>query len=237
VRLFVSDDLTEATFRGSITNQENGVISSEQDAGILIESGLIFEGQIINDGTIVGNRFAIDANDALGSVDVTNRGLLVGTVRLGQGNDRFVQLSSVAAIVQGGAGNDLLDASLGAGANILLGGRGDDTLIAGSGDRLFGGIGNDVIITQGSNNILTGNGGNDRFAIVNGAIPDAVNTITDFRIGVDQISIGGIGATLTDLTFTQLGGNTLISFSNSDLAVLLGVNATSLAASNSFIFS
>ena len=107
IRLFVGSGLPEATFSGAITNQRSGVIASEQDAGILIESGVIFDGQITNRGTIAGgNGFAIDAEGALGTVNILNQGTLEGEVRLGAGSDRFVQRSQDGVVVTGGLGND-----------------------------------------------------------------------------------------------------------------------------------
>ncbi|MGJ3247362.1 MAG: spondin domain-containing protein [Elainellaceae cyanobacterium] len=141
VRLFVGSGLTEATFTGTITNESSGAIASEQQAGILIESGVIFDGQITNRGIISGgNGFAIDADRALGSVDILNQGTLDGEVRLGAGGDRFVQQSRNGVVVTGGLGDDG-----------ITGGRGIDTvryddldvgvsvdLVAGSAERETG---------------------------------------------------------------------------------------------------
>ena len=115
VRLFVGSGLHEATFNGSIENQANGVIASEEVAGILIEAGVIFDGEIINDGLIVGgNGIAIDAAGALGAVEVINNGELIGDVLLGQGDDTFTQSSAgETAIVEGGAGSDIFSVQAG----------------------------------------------------------------------------------------------------------------------------
>lgn len=118
VRLFVGSGLDTATFSGTIENNRGGVIASETDAGLLIESGVVFDGQITNRGVIAGgNGFAIDANGALGSVEVTNRGTLDGEVRLGAGSDRFTQSGRAGVTVTGGLGNDT-----------IVGGRGTDTV-------------------------------------------------------------------------------------------------------------
>ena len=116
VRLFLGAGLTEASFSGNITN--DGTIASEQQAGILIESDITFSGQITNRGAISGgNGLAIDADGALGSVDVLNEGALNGDVRLGAGDDRFVQAAGGNVVVIGGIGSDE-----------IVGGSGIDTV-------------------------------------------------------------------------------------------------------------
>ncbi|MDJ0708549.1 MAG: spondin domain-containing protein [Leptolyngbyaceae cyanobacterium MO_188.B28] len=149
VRLFVGSGLSEATFTGDITNQGSGVIASEQQAGVLIESGVIFNGQITNRGVISGgNGFAIDADGALGSVNILNQGVLEGEVRLGSGDDRFIQSSQDGVVVTGGLGDD-----------DIRGGRGDDTL--------EGGAGNDFIAGGGGVDTLDGGEGVDTNSFFN----------------------------------------------------------------------
>ena len=105
IRLFVGDDLEEATFTGEINN--NGTVASETEAGISIEEGVIFDGQIVNNGTVSGgNGLAIDATGAGGQVNVENNATLDGGVILGDGDDIFVQNSSEGVEVTGGLGDD-----------------------------------------------------------------------------------------------------------------------------------
>jgi len=118
LRLFVGTGLTESSFNGNITNGSEGVISSEEDAGILIEEGIDFSGQITNNGTISGgNGLAINAAGASGSIGLLNNGTLEGDVVLGEGNDVFQNESS----------EDLN----------ITGGDGDDTITGGSGENIF----------------------------------------------------------------------------------------------------
>ncbi len=126
--------------------------------------------------------------------------------------------------VNGGKGNDILDASQGRGGNRLSGGDGDDIFFAGGNDRLTGGKGNDRFFTiEKGGNTISGGAGKDQFWIVNAELPEEVNTITDFETGVDVIGIAGTGLSFEDITFNVDGGNTLINLLNQDVAVLLGM--------------
>ncbi|MGB3636152.1 MAG: CHRD domain-containing protein [Rivularia sp. (in: cyanobacteria)] len=121
----------------------------------------------------------------------------------------------------GGDGNDIIDASNGKGYNLLDGGNGNDKLFAASYDELRGGNGDDLISINGSNNVLYGGSGADKFGILDDRLPDGVaveysdsaksllspnlsfpelmdaqNTIADFEIGRDKIVINGVFDTL-----------------------------------------
>ena len=127
IRLFVGSGLTESTFSGNIINQAGDVIDSETEAGILIEEGIIFNGEIVNYGTISGgNGFAIAAAGANGQIIIENNGSLHGAVQLGEGDDIFVQNSSENVQVFAGGGNDTLVG--GDGIDTLDGGEGIDTI-------------------------------------------------------------------------------------------------------------
>ena len=204
IRLFVGSGLTEATFDGDITNALGGVIASEQQAGILIEAGVVFDGLITNSGTISGgNGFAIDADGALGSIDILNEGTLHGEVRLGSGNDRFLQLSTDSVVVRGGLGDDE-----------ITGGSGDDLLIGGGDDDLLtGGLGIDTFQFEG-------NSGDD--------------VITDFSISDDILDLNSIFDNLNDVlgATSQVGNDTLIDLGNDNSVLLVGVEANTLTSNN-----
>ncbi|MEO1005607.1 MAG: calcium-binding protein [Cyanobacteria bacterium J06638_38] len=173
VRLFLGSGLDAATFTGDITNNSNGVITSETDAGILIEDNITFNGEITNEGTIIGgNGLAIDASSALGDVDLENRGILEGDVLLGDGNDTLINNSHQALNINAGGGNDTLTG--GSGVNVysfaLESGQdtitdfqaGQDVLSLGayfeSVDEVFGSTtqdGHDALIDLGNDNSIT----------------------------------------------------------------------------------
>ncbi len=208
IRLFVGSGLTEATFNGDITNALGGVIASEQQAGILIEAGVIFDGLITNSGTISGgNGFAIDAEGALGSLDILNEGTLHGEVRLGSGNDRFLQISTDGVVVSGGLGDDE-----------ITGGSGDDLLNGGGDDDLLtGGLGIDTFQFEG-------NTGHD--------------IVADFSISDDILDLNSIFDSLPDVlgASSQVGNDTLIDLGNDSSVLLIGIDVNALT-SNNFIFA
>ena len=77
--------------------------------------------------------------------------------------------------------NDLIDASTGDGGNRIYASSGDDTLILGESDRVFGGAGDDrFFVISGGDNTMTGGEGADQFWIASAEIPESVNIITDF---------------------------------------------------------
>jgi hypothetical protein len=126
----------------------------------------------------------------------------------GSGNDRL----------DGGAGNDMIRG--GSGDDVIIAGDGDDSIVAGSGDDVIeGGAGDDVIRTgSGSDTVvLAGDFGND--------------VIADFRPGTDVLDLTAFtGITALDqLTFTEEGGNTIITAAGlSGSITVQGVGAVEL---------
>ncbi|MBD2629246.1 alkaline phosphatase [Trichormus variabilis] len=134
----------------------------------------------------------------------------------------------------GSSGNDEFSAVDGQGENRMSGGAGNDTFYLGNGDRALGGDGNDQFyVVEGGVNLLSGGGGADQFWILNGDLPSAANTVADFEIGTDVLGIAaqGAGFDFADLT---LSGNS-IAVGSTTIAILTGVNTTSLTAAN-FVF-
>lgn len=131
LRLFVGSGLEASTFTGDITNETSGVIASEEDAGILIEEGITFNGQINNSGLISGgNGLAINAAGALGDISLINGidGELEGAVVLGEGNDTLVNNSSDDLNITGGGGNDILTGGEGVNTYNFALSSGEDTI-------------------------------------------------------------------------------------------------------------
>jgi beta-glucanase (GH16 family) len=145
-----------------------------------------------------------------------------------KGEDTIVGHSQTGDWLSGGQGNDLIDASVSTGANIVNGNLGDDTVIGGSGpDSLRGGQGDDVIHAGAGNawlsgdlgnNTLSGGQGQDTFR--GGPGHDVVN---DWHAG-DKVEV------VSGLTWTasQVKGDVHISFSNGGEMDLIDVQLSTL---------
>ncbi|NJO45927.1 MAG: calcium-binding protein [Oscillatoriales cyanobacterium RM2_1_1] len=107
----------------------------------------------------------------------------------------------------------------------LCGDSGNDSLYGGQGsDTLFGGGGEDWLFGDQGDGLISGGEGLDRFVLfANGG----TDTITDFQINLDLIVLGG-GLTFDQLTLTQDGTSTIISAGGQNLAILTGVQSSSL---------
>ncbi len=197
VRLFLGSGLTEATFTGDIINERRGLIASEEEAGILIESGVVFDGEIVNDGTIEGgNGLAIDAAGALGDINVINNGTLLGDVSLGDGNDTFIQNSRQGVNVNGFDGDDLL--ASGRGNDLFTGGLGADTF-------RFG--------TNSGQDIITD------FEVI-----DTLDVSAIFDDIAQIFGAGGAATQVGDNTVIDFGGNDFVTLENFEVANLSANN-------------
>lgn len=130
-------------------------------------------------------------------------------------------------LVFAGAGDDQLLATGSGGSNTIFAGSGNDVAVLGQGDTYFGDAGDDRFFAQiGGNNILTGGAGADQFWISTAELPEAANVITDFTSGEDVLA--GIGASFDGLVISQSGADTAIAFGETELAILKGIDATTL---------
>jgi len=131
----------------------------------------------------------------------------------------------LAKTIYGGAGNDRIDGS--SGHDALYGDDGDDHITAGTGhDTLEGGTGNDILRGDG-----VGGTGVDTYSYLFDDLTDGTEFYTD-RIrdfsSVDVLELTALDVEISDVAFTDVGNNTVLSVDINgtayDLARLDGVN-------------
>ena len=155
-------------------------------------------------------------------------------INSGDGNDRIRTLAGTN-LVLAGAGNDRVDG--GNSGDTLYGGTGDDLLRGANGlDQLYGEAGNDRLVGAAGNDKLWGGAGND--TLIGGAGRDTykvffnqgTDRVEGFKVGADKLDLGGaIG--FEQVSVSQQGSDTLITFQKETLAVLSGVAANTITAS------
>ena len=155
------------------------------------------------------------------------------TPKFGTVDRDTIEVEDSNELIFTGDADDLIDAIGSNGGNRIYAGSGNDTTILGTGDRVVGAEGDDLFFTtSGGNNTITGGEGADRFWIATAETPDAANTITDFALGEDILGIAGLGISFEDIDLAKIENNTLISANGLDLAILQGMDANNLSASN-----
>jgi len=143
-------------------------------------------------------------------------------------------------VITGGSGNDVIYADGGNG-NRLSGNAGDDDFIIGSsGNRALGGAGNDIFtINEGAGtNYLNGGAGYDQFWLVSGPgeseRPAAKQFVMDFTAGEDKVGLRGVS--FSALSFTQVGGDTLLKVNGTEVGHFMNVGASILNNQTNFLF-
>ena len=128
--------------------------------------------------------------------------------------------------IEGGAGNDVVHG--GSGHDRILGGDGNDTLGGGSGaDTVYGGAGNDLISGEDGDDVLIEGSGSDTLSGGTGADlfvmerDGAVDTITDFQLGIDRIDLSAWGPihSLAALTITATATGARVTYGNEMLEI------------------
>jgi serralysin len=187
-----------------------------------------------------GNGQGVIGNSSANVFDFSGLSSVSGLlyVDAGSGNDT-VTGSNFADDLRGGSGNDTLN-----------GGDGNDALAGGSGnDTLNGGANDDTITGGAGRDTMTGGAGADTFIFTatSESPSSARDTIMDFVAGTDKIDLHAIDANTASgaagnqdffffgsspiavahqVTFTQAGGNTIVSAdtngnSTADIVIVL----------------
>ena len=186
--------LNDGTIRGS-SNVAIEVTTIRSDATFgLVNAGLVT-------AAVAGR--AISVTGAAATIE--NHGMIIGSVVLSSGNDRYLGAAGVlSGTVFGGVGNDLLVGGWseekfyggigndsirgGGGSDEIVGVNGDDVLRGGGdADVLRGDAGNDVLRGDGDDDMLQGGDGNDD--LFGGADDDLIQG----DAGSDDLT-GGAGA-------------------------------------------
>ncbi|MBE9043159.1 choice-of-anchor I family protein [Pleurocapsales cyanobacterium LEGE 10410] len=110
---------------------------------------------------------------------------------------------------------------------------GDSESNAGEGneDAMTGAV-NQIFATSDEDDLISGSEGIDQFWIADSEYPESAKTITNFSSGEDLIGIAGFGIGFEDLSLVQQEYDTLIGAGDQELAILKGVDSTSLSADN-----
>lgn len=131
--------------------------------------------------------------------------------------------NAVGNEIRGKGGNDTIFGRKG--GDLLLGGLGRDRLDGDRGnDELWGGLGKDKLI---------GDAGNDTFGFDLSGPPPGVDIVLDFTDGSDSIRVlDDTLLTFADITVTSKAAGTLLSSGGVDFALLKGVAASDIDASD-----
>ncbi|WP_396111585.1 choice-of-anchor I domain-containing protein [Cyanobium sp. L1E-Cus] len=170
-------------------------------------------------------------------VDIESLSGSANAIFTGSGTDTI--FAGSRDVITGGSGNDLIYADGGNG-NRLSGNAGDDDFIIGSsGNRALGGAGNDLFtINEGAGtNYLNGGAGYDQFWLVSGAsdMPAAKQFVMDFTAGEDKVGLRGVA--FSALSFTQVGGDTLLKMNGTEVGHFTNVSSSVLNNQINFLLA
>jgi hypothetical protein len=196
-----------------VSNAVNGSVTFS-DGNVIFTPSTNFTGNASFDYSI---------SDVQGGTSSANVSVAVGGTQIGGSGDDTLTGTEGNDLLNGRRGNDTLTGN--AGNDTLIGGNGKDFLLGSAGDDLLdGGNGTDTLRGGLGNDTLTGGNRQDIFVFADG---EGIDTINDFELGTDKIGLTE-GLTFGNLSFA---GNEILLGSDV-LAVLTGVNTTTLTASN-----
>lgn len=137
--------------------------------------------------------------------------VLTNVLLTGVGTDTLESIET--ASLQGGAGNNRLDAAQFSGSVTLDGAAGNDALVGGSAnDSLIGGAGNDSLMGNGGDDVLEGGAGNDslngvdgddRFVFSGSGVLGTDTIAVGDNLGVNTLDFSALGVGITRLDLGQ----------------------------------
>jgi len=161
-----------------------------------------------------------------------------GDNKIFTGSGADVIYAGTRDVITGGSGNDWIDATGGNGNRLSGNGGDDDFIIGSSGNRALGGEGNDRfdILEGAGTNYLNGGAGSDKFYLISapGEKPAAKQFVMDFKAGEDKVGLQGVA--FADLSFSQVGADTLLSVTGTAVGHFTNVSAASLNNQANFLF-
>jgi len=194
-------------------------------------------GSAYTQGTFDGRGDTVFTGAGNDNVDVSIADGFENRIFSGSGADTIYAGSR--DVITGGSGDDVFYAQAGDG-NRLSGGIGNDTFyIETSGNRALGGAGNDkfTVLESAGTNYLNGGAGADQFWLVSGPgdRPAAKQFVMDFKVGEDKVGLHG--AVFTDLSFSQVGANTMLSLGGTTIVQFTNMSAATLNNQSNFVFA
>jgi 2',3'-cyclic-nucleotide 2'-phosphodiesterase (5'-nucleotidase family) len=140
-------------------------------------------------------------------------------------------------LITGGSDSDQIWAIAGNGNRLSGMGGNDDFVIGTSGNRALGGDDNDkfTILDGAGTNYLNGGAGSDQFWLISapGDKPGAKQFVMDFKAGEDLVGLRGVA--FADLSFNQVGTDTLLSVTGTAVGHFTNVSAASLNNQANFV--
>jgi serralysin len=209
---------------GGLDLTNTGTISTLRDAGVRADQGIAAEANTIFNSGLITNSGGLSFQMAGDADIITNTGMIVGDMQMGDGANRLRNAGQIEGSVSAGVGADIIDlrggfvsglVNTGAGADTLTGGSADDRLVGAAGadrivmgagddaasggndnDTMLGGTGNDVLAGGMGVDRLTGGAGADAFDFntAGTSITGARDVILDFLRGADDVDMSTIDA-------------------------------------------
>ena len=199
-----------------------------EPASVVGTSGadILIQPDASKDLTLIGNTIFTGAGED--EVDVALSDGFENKVFVGSGANTV--FAGTRDMITGGADIDAMWAIAGNGNRLSGLGGNDDFFIGSSGNRALGGDGNDkfTINTDAGTNYLNGGAGSDQFWLISapGDKPGAKQFVMDFKAGEDLVGLRGVA--FADLSFNQVGADTLLSVTGTAVGHFTNVSAASL---------
>jgi glycerophosphoryl diester phosphodiesterase len=197
----------------------------------------VVAGPLFSPGSFDGRGDQLFTGAGNDEVDVATSDGFKNRIFTGSGVDTIY--AGTRDVITGGSGDDEIWAIKGDGSR-LSGGLGNDTIyIETSGNRALGGAGNDkfYVFEATGTNYLNGGAGNDQFWLINGPgdRPAAKQFVMDFKVGEDKVGLQDV--MFSSLSFTQVGGDTLLKVAGVEVGHFASVSVNLLSNQANFLFS